>query len=175
MTFAQIRALHVKSDGLAGDFSCEKRAHAATSSSRPASAGRMVLVDANKTDRVDLLVQAIHDANALDWAIFDTSSTDKIDQALLLEPKLMILPRVGAAADAPGILANYKDHLPVIVEIDSAIFPASADVVHAAGTRAFTDVFGTDLSVKFGGIRTGTWSRTGRARTSCRAICPMWC
>ena len=154
LTFAQIRALHVRSDGLAGDFSCEKvptlRELLETCVGRA-----MVLVDANKTDRVDLLVQAIEDANAVDWAIFDTSSTDKIDQALLLEPKLMIMPRVGAAADAPGILAHYKDHLPVIVEIDASIFPASADVIHAAGTRTFTDAFGTDLSVKFGGDAKG--------------------
>lgn len=152
MTFAQIRALHVRSTGMAGDFSCEKvptlRELLETCVGRA-----MVLVDANKTDRVDLLVQAIHDANAVDWAIFDTSSIDKIDQALLLEPKLMIMPRVGNAADAPGILAHYKDHLPVIVEIDAAIFPASADVIHAAGTRAFTDAFGPDLSVKYGGDR----------------------
>ncbi|HEX7601449.1 MAG TPA: glycerophosphodiester phosphodiesterase family protein, partial [Polyangiaceae bacterium] len=154
LTFAQIRALHVRSDGMAGDFSCEKvptlRELLETCVGRA-----IVLVDGNKTDRVDLLVQAIHDANAVDWAIFDTSSTDKIDQALLLEPKLMIMPRVGAAADAPGILAHYKDHLPVIVEIDAAIFPASADVIRAAGTRAFTDAFGTDLSVKFGGDPSG--------------------
>jgi hypothetical protein len=58
----------------------------------------MVLVDANKTDRVDLLVAAIVAIDTLDWAVFDTSSLDKIDRALAIEPRLMIQPRDRSAA-----------------------------------------------------------------------------
>ena len=50
-----------------------------------------VLVDANKTDRVDLLVSAITSTDSLEWAIFDTSSVDKIDQALADSDGLDIL------------------------------------------------------------------------------------
>jgi hypothetical protein len=110
----------------------------------------MVLVDANKTGRVDLLVQAIQQANALEWAVFDTSDTTKIDQALVMEPKLMIMPRVNDAAEATAVLGKYANHLPVFVELDSATFPAGAAEVHAGGTRTLTDVFGIDLGVKFG-------------------------
>lgn len=148
MTLAQVQALHLTTGALAGDFSCEKiptlRELLETCVGRA-----LVLVDANKTDRVDLLVQAIEEAHAVDWAVFDTSSMDKIDR--VLEPKLMIMPRIATLAEAPGILAHYKDHLPVLVEIDASIFPMTADLVHAAGTRTLTDAFGQDFSVKYGG------------------------
>ena len=148
-TFAEIEALSIRADGLAGDFSCE-RVPTLTQLLQTCVGRAMVLVDANKTDRVDLLVQAIHDANALDWAVFDTSDTAKIDAALAIDPNLMIQPRIEAAADAPAILAKYASHLPVFVEISSTVFPQTADLVHAAGTRVETDVFGIDLGVKLG-------------------------
>jgi len=148
-TYAEIQALSIRADGLAGDFSCE-RVPTLKQLLETCVGRAMVLVDGNKTNRVDLLVQAIHDANALDWAVFDTSDTAKIDAALALEPNLMIQPRIEAAADAPAILAKYASHLPVFVEVDASIWPQTADLVHAAGTRTLTDVFGIDLGVKFG-------------------------
>jgi glycerophosphoryl diester phosphodiesterase len=148
-TFAEIEALSIRADGFAGDFSCEK-VPTLTQLLQTCVGRAMVLVDANKTDRVDLLVQAIHDANAVDWAVFDTSDTAKIDAALAIDPNLMIQPRIENAADAPTILAKYASHLPVFVEVSSTIWPQTADLVHAAGTRALTDVFGIDLGVKFG-------------------------
>jgi glycerophosphoryl diester phosphodiesterase len=151
-TFAEIRALALRTNGLTGDFSCEK-VPTLTELLQTCVGRALVLVDANKTDRVDLLVQAIHDANALDWAVFDTSSTSKIDQALAMEPKLLIQPRLGDVPSAQGIIDKYKSHLPVFIEIDQSIFPQTADLIHAAGTRATTDAFGIDLSVKYGGDR----------------------
>lgn len=147
--FAELRALTLRTNGLVGDFSCEKIP--TLKELLETSVGRaLVLVDANKTDRVDLLVAAIREANALEWAVFDTSSTDKIDRALALEPKLMIMPRVGTADEATAVLAKYKDHLPVFVEIDAASFPTGVAEVHRGGSRVFTDVFTTDLAVKLG-------------------------
>ena len=148
-TFAEIESLSIRADGLAGDFSCERVP--TLKQLLDTCVGRaMVLVDGNKTDRVDLLVQAIHDANALDWAVFDTSDTTKIDAALAIEPNLMIMPRIASAADAPSILAKYASHVPAFVEVDPSIWPQTADLVHAAGSRALTDVFGIDLGVKLG-------------------------
>ena len=147
-TFDEIRALTIKTD-LPGDYSCEKVP--TLKELLETCRGRaLVLVDANKTDRVDLLVAAIQDADALDWAVFDTSSLTKIDQALAIEPRLMIQPRVEAEAEAPNILAHFATHLPVFVEISATVFPRAADVVHAAGTRVLTDVFTTDIPVKLG-------------------------
>jgi glycerophosphoryl diester phosphodiesterase len=147
-TFDEIRALTIKTD-LPGDWSCEKVP--TLRELLELCRGRaLVLVDANKTDRVDLLVAAIRDADALDWAIFDTSSITKIDQALAIEPRLMIQPRIEAEADAATILAHFASHVPTFVEVSSKIFPKTADLVHAAGTRVLTDVFTTDIPVKLG-------------------------
>lgn len=148
LTFDELRKLSVKTD-LPGDFSCEKVP--TLREILELSKGRaLVLVDANKTSRVDLLVNAIRDADALDWAVFDTSSVDKIDQALAIEPRLMIMPRVEDAETAKLVLAKYATHLPVFVEISERTFPKAVDVIHAAGTRAFTDVFVIDVGVKLG-------------------------
>jgi len=150
MTLAELRALPLRTGDLAGDFSCDRvptlRELLETSVGRV-----MVLVDANKTDRVDLLVAAIQEAKALEWAVFDTSSTDKIDRALALEPRLLIMPRVGSAAEATAVLAKYKGHPPLFVELDQSVFPTGVAEVHAGGSRAFTDVFPTDFGVKLGG------------------------
>jgi hypothetical protein len=100
---------------------------------------------------VDLLVQAIREADALDWAVFDTSSLQKIDQALAMEPRLFVMPRVASSADVQAFLA--KPWTPLFVEIDSALFPQQADVIRAAGLRTFTNVFGIDLAVKLGSDR----------------------
>lgn len=153
MTYDEVAKLSIKNSlELAGDYSCE-RVPTLREILELCRGRAMVLVDANKTDRVDALVQAIKDANALEWAIFDTSSTSKIDQALALEPTLMIMPRVKDGAEAAAVLAKYKDHLPVLVEIDEAAFPKGVTEIHAAGTRAFTDVFTIDVAVKLGANR----------------------
>ena len=150
LTLAELRALPLRTGDLTGDFSCDRvptlRELLETSVGRV-----MVLVDANKTDRVDLLVADIQQAKALEWAVFDTSSLDKIDRALALEPRLLIMPRVGSAAEATAVLAKYKGHPPLFVELDQSVFPAGVAEVHAGGSRAFTDVFPTDFGVKLGG------------------------
>jgi glycerophosphoryl diester phosphodiesterase len=149
ITFDELRKLTIKTGELPGDFSCEK-VPTLKELLETCRGKALVLVDGNKTDRVDLLVQAIKDAGALDWAVFDTSSLDKIDQALALEPKLMIMPRVGSIDEATMVLGKYKDHLPVFVEVEAAAFPAPAATIHTLGSRVLTDVFGTDVVVKLG-------------------------
>jgi glycerophosphoryl diester phosphodiesterase len=148
MTYDELRRLEIATQ-LPGDFACERVP--TLKEVLETSRGRaMVLVDANKTDRVDLLVKAMQEADALEWSIFDTSDLKKIDDALAIEPRLLIMPRIRDEKDAPAILAKYKDHLPVIVEISQGVFPRTADLVHAAGSRVLTDVFLTDASVMFG-------------------------
>lgn len=149
ITFDELRKLSIKTGELPGDFSCEK-VPTLKELLETCKGKALVLVDGNKTDRVDLMVQAIKDADALDWAVFDTSSLDKIDQALALEPKLMIMPRVRGADEATMVLGKYKDHLPVFVEVEAAVFPAPAATIHTLGSRVLTDVFGTDVVVKLG-------------------------
>ena len=147
MTFDAIRRLHVKSDRFAGDFSCE-RVPTLEELLTTCRGRAMVLVDGNKSDRVEAMVDAIKKADALDWAVFDTDDQTKIDRALALEPRIMIMPRVSAVAQIAPLLAKYASHPPVLVEISSDLFPKGAADVHAGGLRVFTDVFITDLGVR---------------------------
>jgi glycerophosphoryl diester phosphodiesterase len=152
MTFEKIRRLEIETT-LPGDFSCD-RVPTLEEILETCKGRAMVLVDANKTSRVDLLVKAMQEADALEWAVFDTSDLKKIDDALALEPRLLIQPRIHDEKDAPTILAKYKDHVPVFVEISQTVFPRTADLVHAAGMRVLTDVFVLDLAVKLGAENT---------------------
>ena len=151
MTLAEIQAMALRTDKYAGDFSCE-RVPTLRALLELCRGRTMVLIDANKTDRVDLLVKDIKDANALDWAIFDTSSVAKIDAALLLEPNLLTMIRVTSIADLDAQLAHFAAHPPIIVEINRS--PDTKDIaaaVRAKGHRPFTDVFIEDLFVALDG------------------------
>lgn len=146
LTLAELKALTLITDKFPGDFSCERIATLEEILS--AAKGRVhVLIDANKTNRVDLLVKAIVDTGTIDWAIFDTSSVEKIDEALALEPTLHTMLRVTNAADLENHLNHFAAHPPVIIEVQKgADTKAVIDVIHAAKNRAFTDVFVSDVA-----------------------------
>ncbi|MHB8874460.1 MAG: glycerophosphodiester phosphodiesterase family protein [Myxococcaceae bacterium] len=151
LTLAQVQALHVDADRFPGDFSCE-RVPTLEEILATCRGKIVVLVDANKTDRVDLLVKAIQTTDTFDWALFDTSSVAKIDQAIALEPRLRTMIRVSSVADADAQLDHFAAHPPVIVEIDrGADVALVAERVHARGQRAFTDVFFEDFTVSVDG------------------------
>jgi hypothetical protein len=144
LTFDQIRALHPKTFGMPGDFACEK-IPTLTEVLRTCRGRTVVLVDANKTDRVDLLVGAIHEADALEWAIFDTSDVAKIDAALLLEPGLHFQIRPRTVPDITVQLDHFAPRLPAMVELSGDEWADGAPIVHARGARVFSDVFTADL------------------------------
>ncbi|MFT3766675.1 MAG: glycerophosphodiester phosphodiesterase family protein [Minicystis sp.] len=145
LTYAEIQELHLRSPDTPGDFSCE---HVPTLEEiLTAARGKVhVLVDANKTDQVDLLVAAIQKTDTLDWAIFDTSSVDKIDAALAIEPKLHTMIRVTGTGDLDMQLAHFAAHPPVIVEIEKGTdAKVLAAAIHAAQNRALIDAFLSDV------------------------------
>lgn len=145
LTFAEIEALHLKSPDTPGDFSCERVP--TLEQILTAAKGKIhVLVDANKTDQVAGLVAAIQKTGTLEWAIFDTSSVDKIDAALALEPLLHTMIRVTGPADLQAQLTHFAAHPPVIVEIEEGTGAAAMVMaVHAAKHRALTDSFLSDV------------------------------
>lgn len=153
MTLEELRALKLRTSQYQGDFSCE---HIATLEEILAAAkGRIhVLVDANKTDRVDLLVKAIQTTGTQEWAIFDTSDDTKIDTALTLEPKLLTMIRAQNPTDLATKLDHFKAHPPIIVEVESPITDAMVQAVLAAHHRPFTDVFVVDALAAIGGDTT---------------------
>ncbi|MDB4928076.1 MAG: glycerophosphodiester phosphodiesterase family protein [Myxococcaceae bacterium] len=143
MTFAQVRALHVRADGLAGDFSCERVP--TLREILDVCRGRViVVVDANKTDRVDLMVQAIREADAVDSVVFSTSSLDKVRAALALEPRLRVHIRPDTVAAITEQLDALAPIVPAIVELRHADVLRGAPVVHARGSRVETDIFAED-------------------------------
>ncbi len=143
MTFDEVRALHITTD-LPGDYSCE-RVPTLEEILRTCRGRAVVLVDANKTDRVDLLVDAIHAADAVEWAVFDTSSLDKIDEALALDPTLHFMIRPDSVDQIEPQMDHYAPALPVIVELNVTDVDAGVPIVHARGTRALSDVFAADV------------------------------
>jgi len=145
LTLAQVQALRIEPGTLAGDFSCERIP--TLLEVLQTCAGRVVvLVDANKTDRVDLLVQAIQDADAVEWAIFDTSSIAKIDQALAIDPTLHFHIRPASETELVSQLDHFAPRLPVIVELETADRQAGSALVHQRGTRSLSDVFFEDAA-----------------------------
>jgi glycerophosphoryl diester phosphodiesterase len=151
MTLAEIQALSIRSDGFAGDFSCDRVP--TIEEVLAAARGRVhVLLDANKTDRVDLLVGAVHATDTLAWAIFDTDDVAKIDEALALEPELLTMIRVGTPEELDGELTHFAAHPPVIVELhDGAPIDQMIPLVHRAGNRVLTDAFVTDVAAGLDG------------------------
>ncbi|GDX81406.1 hypothetical protein LBMAG42_32170 [Deltaproteobacteria bacterium] len=143
MTFDEVRALQIDSARFTGDFACEV-VPTLTEVLSEAKGRVHVLVDANKTDRVDLLVAAILESGTLDEAIFDTSSVDKVLAALAIEPTLHVMIRPDDEAQLTEQLASLMEHPPVIVEIPEEA-PDLAAAVVASGNRAFSDVFFTDV------------------------------
>lgn len=150
LSLAELQALPLRADKYSGDFSCD-RVPTLRAVLELARGRMMVLVDANKTDRVDLLVKDIVDADALEWAVFDTSSPDKIDQALALEPRLLTMIRVDTVFELDAQLARFAQHPPIIVEVARNAAAELAPVVRERGHRPFTNFFSEDLTVALGG------------------------
>jgi glycerophosphoryl diester phosphodiesterase len=145
LDFDQIRALHIDAAQFPGDYTCEK-VPTLEEILTLCKDRVIVLVDANKTDRVDLLVAAIQSTDTLEWAIFDTSSPDKIDEALALEPGLYTHIRVTSTADLEMQLDHFAAHPPVIVELQAEASLAEVGAaVHANQNRVLRDVFAYDL------------------------------
>lgn len=150
MTREEVQSLTLRTDAFDGDFSCERiptlRAVLETCRDRV-----HVLVDANKTDRVDLLVSDMVAADAIDWAIFDTSSLSKIQQALAIEPRLHVMPRVDSVEKLNEVLEALADHPPVIIEISGGDLEPIAAAIHQDGYRVLHDVFPEDIAMYLDG------------------------
>ena len=146
MTVSQIQALRLDAVEYAGDFSCE-RVPTIVEVLEAARGKVHVLLDANKTDRVDLLIDAVHETDTLEWAIFDTDDVAKIDEALALEPSLFTMIRVAAEAELDEELAHFEAHPPVVIELHDGASPTElVPPIHAAGGRASINGFATDLA-----------------------------
>lgn len=146
MTFAQVRALRFRAERFAGDFSCE-RVPTLREILELCRGRAVVVVDANKTDRVDLLVQAIREANAVDAVVFSTSDLDKLRRALAMEPGIRAHIRPRSVAEITAQLDALAPVVPALVELERSDVREGAPLVHARGTRVAVDVFAEDVVV----------------------------
>jgi len=144
MTLAEVQALSLRSDDRPGQYDCERipTLREVLSLCR----GRItVVVDANKTDRVDLLVGDILATDTLGSAVFSTSDLDKVVEALRLAPGLRVHIRPRSVAEIAAQLAQLHPVVPVIVELGRGDVRAGAAMVRAAGARVSTNVFVEDV------------------------------
>lgn len=146
MTFEQVRALRFRADRFVGEFGCE-RVPTLREILELCRGRAVVVVDANKTDRVDLLVQAIREANAVDSVVFSTSDIDKVRRALAMEPGIRAHIRPGNVAEITQQLDALAPVVPSLVELRRNDVRAGAPIVHARGTRVAVDIFAEDVVV----------------------------
>jgi glycerophosphoryl diester phosphodiesterase len=138
---AAMRHMAIRADRFYGNFTCE---HVPTFREvLELCRGRIVvLIDSEKTDRIDLIVRAIREAQAEDWVVVDARDLTKIDRALELDPKLRVQIRLHVDQIVPQLSRFGRNA--VIVELSRRDVRAGAPIVHAFGARVLTDVFGED-------------------------------
>jgi len=145
LTFAQVRALRIRSEQYPGDFACES-VPTFEEVLRTCRGHVRVLVDAEKTDRIDLVVQAIRATDSHDWAIFDARDVSKIRQALALDPRLEVMIRPDRVADIASACSELGQR-PVIMQLGRAQLGEGTSIVHAYGAKVLTNVFDEDVAL----------------------------
>lgn len=142
MTLASVRELRIRSGDYAGDFGCE-RVPTLVDVLRLCRGHVHVLIDVEKTDRVDLIVHAVQEAEARDWVTFDARNLDKIHAALVIDPRLEVMIRPASLA---SIVSEFRSvtRRPSIVQLERRFLRLGAPIVHALGARVLTNVFDED-------------------------------
>lgn len=145
LTFAEVRALRIRSEQYSGDFACES-VPTFEEVLRTCRGRIRVLVDADKTDRIDLIVQAIRNTDAHDFAIFDAREVSKIRRALALDPQLKVMIRPKRVEDISSACREIG-RTPVIMQLGEAQLREGTSVVHAYGAKVLTNVFDLDATI----------------------------
>lgn len=144
MTLDEVTALALRPEGhpdLTGDFSCERVPTLAEAFEFVR--GRFFVDLDVKTDRVELVVDAIVAADLIDQVFFSTGDVERARAARLLEPRLRIQIRPDTVEAYAAAMARF-DRPPEVVEIPPTQIDALAADIHANGQRVFVDVFGFD-------------------------------
>jgi len=152
MTFAAARKLRVRSDSFYGDFGCDRIP--TLQEVLELCRGRItVLIDAEKTSRIDLIVRAVATADARDWVVFNACDLSKINEALALDPRIRVMIR---PKSVESIASDFhaSSRRPTIVQLGPSLLREGAPVVHALGARVLTNVFDEDERAD----ATGDWS-----------------
>jgi glycerophosphoryl diester phosphodiesterase len=131
-TFAQIRQLHLlwQGKGIGPVPSLEEVMNLA--------AGRTLLYIDMKTDRVELLVEALRSRSAYDWTIL-LGNPGQLLRVHELEPRCRLHTIVNSRKELDELLARIT---PVMVEVSSLPDPAYVEYVHSKGLVLEIDTMG---------------------------------
>ncbi len=142
LTLDEIEALHVDPGPLAGEWDCLRVPTLAELFA--ATKGRLFIDLDLKTNRIDLVAQAVEEAGVVDEVFFSSGSNDKLVQARALLPgaRIQVRPDTLEAIDAATALF---DPPPEIYEVPTSLIAEAAAPVHALGRKVFADIFAHDL------------------------------
>lgn len=157
LTLAEVQALDLDvPSNVSGDFSCDRVPRFADVLAL--TKGRVVfIIDGSKTDRTDLIAQAVADADAFDWVVYDhtVSNWSKIEAAVALEPRFAIQVRADDATQLDEVTTRFASHPPIQIHIEDADPNVMAPLVHAKGFRVFALGFTRDIIVGASGDLNG--------------------
>ena len=143
MTAGEVTKLHLKKpdEQAIGDFSCSTVPTLAEAFELTRDE---VFIDLDtKTDRVDLLVDAITKADLEDQVFISTSSVSKAERARKRDSSIRIQVRPDTQKQLDDALERFN-RTPDVVEIPSDRVAAFQRQIHSAGGKVFADVFERD-------------------------------
>ena len=149
LTLEQIERLHIKvPEKIKGDFSCERVP--TFKQVLNLAKGRLFIDVDVKTDRVDLVVEAIKEAGMQKYATFSTGSVSKAQKARQLCPECSIQVRPHSMSELNKDIVLF-DPDPQVIEVPRNLVKQAAPVVRKLGLKLYTDMFGEDAVLLLNG------------------------
>ena len=144
MTFDEIRALHIDTSRYP-DYAGEVFVPTFLEALEEAR-GKMVVYVDMKTDRDDLLVSDIQEAEARDFVMIYSGSLEKLERVQAADPDIFVFPTAESTEEVDTIMESV---VPVLIELNGPIDVALVDYIHAAGVKVSRDSLGgADIAVK---------------------------
>lgn len=154
MTFEEVTAVTLSSDGYLGEFDCERVP--SFEEVLALAKGRIDLDVDTKTNRGDLVAAAIRDAGMIDQASVSTNSIATAVAARDAVPEVKLQLRPDDVDDYESQLAML-DRPPEIIEIDESQLAAFRPIADAIPAKLFVNLFVRDVMV-FGDGRVGHYT-----------------
>ena len=138
-TLAQIKALEIDDSNHNDNFPGLRVPTFAEAMAAIDAGGGLVDID-TKTDRVDLVVAAVHDAGMIDKVMAYCGSLGEVEAFLAEDEDFPVMPAPSNAEEVAYYVDNYDASY---IEIESGFFdPDSIAAIHADGALVFQDALG---------------------------------
>lgn len=144
MTVAEVIALPLLTDDFPADLGCEVVPTFAEV--LMLAKDRINLIVDTKTDRADLVAEAIRDNNMIDQAFVSVSDANKAVAARTAVPEVRVQIRPNDVAGYEGMIELFDRH-PEIVEVPAYRIDLFTSLVRDAGSKLFADCFVEDAFV----------------------------